>query len=67
MLNIILKTNLVISYLCRLGLTKMLLAFILSNHSIIQSGSSKKAEAAASNVTGIKGGSEKRKKDKTSG
>jgi hypothetical protein len=42
---------------------KMLSAFILSNHSISQSGSSKKAEAAASNVTGIKGGSEKKKKD----
>jgi hypothetical protein len=46
---------------------KMLSAFISSNHSISQSGSSKKAEAAALNVTGIKGGSEKRKKDKTSG
>ncbi len=43
---------------------KMLSAFIWSNYSISQSGSSKKAEAAASNVTRIKGGSEKRKKDK---
>jgi hypothetical protein len=67
MSNIILKTNFVISYLCHLGLTKYCL---LSFRQIILSVSpaaAKKAEAAASNVTGIKGGSEKRKKDKMSG
>ena len=46
---------------------KMLYVFILLSYAISQSGSNKKAEAAALDVTRVKGGPEERKKEKTSG
>jgi len=46
---------------------KILYVFILLNYAISQSGSNKKVEAVALDVTRVKEGPEERKKEKTSG